>query len=80
MVKSLLQCYDSCRFAYLSVTQCISDEKKYGNNFAEMMDSFDKNHEALVNIYDLYKYLAKSLAKFVHLALIKAIKKVSNQL
>ncbi|XP_074330848.1 uncharacterized protein LOC141668059 isoform X2 [Apium graveolens] len=76
VVKSLLRCNDSCRFAHLSVTQCISDEKKYGNNFAEMMDSFDKDPEALVMLYDLFKYLAKSLAIFVHLALIKAIKKI----
>lgn len=80
VVKALLPCYDSCRFAHLSVTQCISDEMKYGNNFAEMKDSFDKDPEALIMVYDLFKYFAKSLAKFVHLALIKAIKKVRNQL
>ncbi|KAK1394812.1 hypothetical protein POM88_013868 [Heracleum sosnowskyi] len=56
---------------------------KYGNNFAEMMDSFDKHPEAVINLYDLFKYCAKSLAKFVHLALIKEINydgKCSKQL
>lgn len=35
-MKSLLQRYDSCHFAQLTVTQCISDEIKYGEDNDEM--------------------------------------------
>ncbi|KAK1394879.1 hypothetical protein POM88_013935 [Heracleum sosnowskyi] len=50
VMKSLLQRYDSCHFAYLSVTQCISDEDtKYGveNDKMDSICSDDPYYEMI---------------------------------
>ncbi|KAL8115760.1 hypothetical protein AgCh_022313 [Apium graveolens] len=72
VMKSLLQHCDSCHFAHLTVTQCISEEIKYGEDNDEMDSICAADPLAY---YIMLKCFMKGLVVVIHSAM-KIIKKI----
>lgn len=78
VVDALFQRHDSCRFAYLSATQC-SDERKFGDIKAEFMRSILMNPPSVFLAYYLFRFIIKSLLFLLHWPFKMAIKKLKYE-